>query len=55
MTGINGQLISLLLQLHLDTQIICIIVLIKVLNLMRNQYKKEWNSILITGSHFHTG
>ena len=31
-TGINGQLISLLLQLHLDTQIICIIVVLKVLN-----------------------
>ena len=30
-TGNNGQLISLLLQLHLDTQIICIIVVLKVL------------------------
>ena len=32
-TGNNGQLISLLLQLHLDTQIICIIVVLKVLKL----------------------
>ena len=31
-TGNNGQLISLLLQLHLDTQIICIIVVLKVFN-----------------------